>query len=121
MGGKVKNSKFREFGLVVVKKKNQSLLIKNFFDKFNSSNVWMSHADHVSKLPKDFKLIASSKNSKFTIIENIKKNFYGVQFHPEVTHTKKGKLILSNFLFLICKAKKKLVSKKTKTKNNKRC
>ena len=116
MGGKVKNSKFREFGLVVVKKKNQSLLIKNFFDKFNSSNVWMSHADHVSKLPKDFKLIASSKNSKFTIIENIKKNFYGVQFHPEVTHTKKGKLILSNFLFLICKAKKNWSAKKQKLK-----
>ena len=116
MGGKVKNSKFREFGLAVVKKKNQSLLIKNFFDKFNSSNVWMSHADHVSKLPKDFKLIASSKNSKFTIIENIKKNFYGVQFHPEVTHTKKGKLILSNFLFLICKAKKNWSAKKQKLK-----
>ncbi len=47
----------------------------------------MSHADQVSKLPKNFKVIASSNNSKFAIIENKKKNFYGVQFHPEVTHT----------------------------------
>ena len=54
----------------------------------------MSHADQVSKMPQNFKVIASSKNSKFTIIENYKKNFYGVQFHPEVTHTTKGKILL---------------------------
>ena len=49
---------------------------------------------------KNFKLIASSKNSKFTIIENVKRKLYGVQFHPEVTHTDKGKVILKNFIFL---------------------
>ena len=47
----------------------------------------MSHADQVSKMPKNFKIVASTKNSKLTIIENSKDNFYGVQFHPEVTHT----------------------------------
>jgi GMP synthase (glutamine-hydrolysing) len=73
MGGKVKKSKFREFGLAKIKKINNSLLIKNFFIRKNISNVWMSHADQVSKLPKGFKIIASSKNSKFTIIENDKK------------------------------------------------
>ena len=52
----------------------------------------MSHADQVSKLPKEFKVIASSKNSKLTIIENNKNKIYGVQFHPEVTHTNKGKI-----------------------------
>jgi len=76
----------------------------------------MSHADHVSKLPKGFKLIASSKNSKFTIVEDPKKKLYGVQFHPEVTHTDKGKEILKNFLFSICKAKKNWSLKKQRVK-----
>ncbi len=116
MNGKVKNSKYREFGLTVVKKINKSLLIKNFFNKYKLNYVWMSHADHVSKLPKGFKLIASSKNSKFAIVEHSKKKLYGVQFHPEVTHTLKGKIILKNFIFSICKAKKNWSSKKQKIK-----
>ena len=116
MGGKVKQSKFREFGLVKVRKKNNSLLVKNFFNKNNVNNVWMSHADQVSKLPKGFKIIASSKNSNLTIIENNKKKLYGVQFHPEVTHTDKGKILLKNFLFLICKAKRNWSSKQQKFK-----
>ena len=116
MGGKIKNSKYREFGLAAVKRKKKSLLVKNFFNRSNSSNVWMSHADHVSRLPKNFKLIGSSKNSKFTIIENINKKFYGVQFHPEVTHTDKGKVLLKNFLFSICKTKKNWSSKKQRVK-----
>ena len=76
----------------------------------------MSHADQVSKMPKNFKVIASIKNSKLTIIENSKDNFYGVQFHPEVTHTHKGKILLRNFLFLICKIKKNWSSKDQKLK-----
>ena len=116
LGGKVKKSRFREFGLAKVKKVNNSLLIKNFFNKKKNNNVWMSHADQVSKLPKGFKVIASSKNSKFTIVENSKKKFYGVQFHPEVTHTNKGKIILKNFLFSICGAKKNWLSKHQKLK-----
>ena len=67
----------------------------------------MSHQDAVTKLPKDFKVVASTKKSKFTIIENSKKRIYGIQFHPEVTHTSNGKKIFSNFLFSICKIKKK--------------
>ena len=76
----------------------------------------MSHADEVSKLPKGFKIIASSKNSNLTIVENCKKKLYGVQFHPEVTHTSKGKILLKNFLFLICKAKRNWSSKQQKFK-----
>jgi len=76
----------------------------------------MSHADQVSKLPNDFKVIASSKNSKFSIVENHKKRFYGVQFHPEVTHTDKGKILLKNFLFSICKIKKNWSLKHQKLK-----
>jgi len=116
LGGRVKKSKFREFGLAEIKKVNNSLLIKNFFNNKNTNNVWMSHADHVSKLPNGFKVVASSKNSKFTIIENNKKKYYGVQFHPEVTHTNKGKILLKNFLFSICKAKKNWLIKHQKLK-----
>ena len=114
MGGKVNKSKFREFGLAKIKKKNNSLLIKNFFNKNNTNDVWMSHADQVSRLPKEFKIIASSKNSKLTIIENYKNRIYGVQFHPEVTHTNKGKILLKNFLFSICKVKRNWSSKQQK-------
>ena len=106
LGGKVKKSNHREFGLVTIYKKSNIKIIKNFFDKKNKNSVWMSHADQVSKAPKNFKIVASSKNSKMTIVQDIKKNFYGVQFHPEVTHTNKGKILLRNFLFLICKIKK---------------
>ena len=104
LGGKVKKSKYREFGSAKVKKKNNSHLVKNFFNSKNTSDVWMSHADQVSKLPRGFIVVASSKNSKYTIIENRKKNLFGVQFHPEVTHTNKGKILLKNFVLRICKA-----------------
>ena len=116
LGGRVKKSKFREFGLVKIKKNNNSILTKNFFNYKGSNNVWMSHADQVSKLPKGFKIIASSDNSKLTIIENTKKRMYGIQFHPEVTHTQKGKIILRNFIFSICKLKKNWSFKQQKQK-----
>ena len=104
-GGKIKSAKKkREFGRAFLFKKRQSPLIKNFFKASNS--VWMSHEDAVVKLPRDFKTIAYTKDSKLTIIENTKKKIYGVQFHPEVTHTFNGKQIFKNFLFIICKLKK---------------
>ena len=113
-GGRVKQSKHREFGLANIFKKSESLLIKNFFNKQKSKKVWMSHADQVSKLPKNFKVIASSTNSKFAIVENRLKKFYGIQFHPEVTHTENGKKLISNFIFLICKIKRNWSSKDQK-------
>jgi len=113
-GGKVKQSKHREFGLANIYKKNNSLLTANFFKKSNTKKVWMSHADQVSKIPKNFKVVASSTNSKFAIVEDKIKKFYGVQFHPEVTHTENGKKLISNFVFLICKIKKNWSSKDQK-------
>ncbi len=105
-GGKIKASKKkREFGRATIFKKKNSLLTKNFFN--SKKSVWMSHQDAVVKMPKNFKTIASTKNSKLTIIENSKDKIYGVQFHPEVTHTDNGKQIFKNFLFDICKVKKK--------------
>jgi len=115
-GGRVKQSKHREFGLTNIYKKKDSLLIKKFFNNKKFIKVWMSHADQVSKLPKNFKVIASSKNSKFAIVENKSKKFYGVQFHPEVTHTENGKKLISNFIFLICGIKKNWSLKDQKMK-----
>ena len=105
LGGRVKNSKYREFGLAEVEEVKKSILTKNFFSK-GKNNVWMSHADQVTKLPKNFHVLAKSKNSKLCIIENLEKKFFGIQFHPEVSHTNKGKQILKNFVFSICKIKR---------------
>ena len=118
MGGKVRSSKHREFGLAEVKEIKKSKLTKDFFFK-GKNNVWMSHADQVTKLPKNFKIIAQSKNSKMCIIENVEKKMFGIQFHPEVSHTNKGKLILKNFIFSICKLNRNWSSKDQKKKINK--
>tara|TARA_Y100000590_G_scaffold373687_1_gene437641 strand:- start:29 stop:1588 length:1560 start_codon:yes stop_codon:yes gene_type:complete len=112
-GGRVKISKKREFGHAIVKSKSKSIITKNFFKKKNSS-VWMSHQDIVSKLPNGFKKVASSNNSKYAIIANDKKKYYGIQFHPEVSHTQNGKILIKNFLFSICKIKKTWNLKKQK-------
>ena len=116
LGGRVKESKHREFGLAQIKQIKNSALTKNFFNKKRNNNVWMSHSDQVTKLPRSFETIASSTNSKFCIIQNKSKHFYGIQFHPEVTHTKNGIRIIKNFLFSICKAKKNWSPKKQKDK-----
>ncbi len=115
-GGKVKQSKHREFGLANILKKKDSPLTKNFFKQKKSIKVWMSHADEVSKLPNGFMVLASTQNSKFAIIGNENKKLYGVQFHPEVTHTENGKKIISNFIFLICKLKRNWSVKNQKNK-----
>ena len=114
--GKIKtNIRKREFGRSELLKSKNSLLTKNFFHT-NKCNVWMSHQDSVYEMPKGFSKIASTKESEMTIIENKKKKIYGIQFHPEVTHTEHGKIIFNNFLFNICKVKKswKLKSEKIK-------
>ena len=103
-GGKIRAAKKREFGRAFLKSISKSPITKKFFiDKKNS--VWMSHQDIVSVMPRGFKKIASSANSKFAIIANENKKYYGIQFHPEVSHTENGKVIIKNFLFNICKFK----------------
>ena len=67
----------------------------------------MSHQDVIKKIPRGFKSVGYSSNSKFAIIANEKLKYYGVQFHPEVSHTVNGKILLKNFLFYVCKVKKK--------------
>ena len=104
--GKVKsNITKREFGRAILIKKKNSILTKDFFNR-NKSIVWMSHQDSVNRLPKGFSKVASTSESSMTIIENKNKKIYGIQFHPEVTHTNKGNIIFKNFIFKICNVKK---------------
>ncbi len=105
-GGKIKNSKKRrEFGEATLLEKSKSVLFKNFYNK-KKSIVWMSHQDAIFKLPKNFVNVASTNNSKFTAIQHKTEKIFGIQFHPEVTHTNNGKQILKNFALNICKIKK---------------
>ena len=113
LGGRVRASKKREFGKALIKSKSKSPITKNFFIK-KINSVWMSHQDIVYKIPKGFKKIASSDNSKFAIIADEEKKYYGIQFHPEVSHTENGKILIQNFLFNICKIKKTWSLKKQK-------
>ena len=103
LGGKVKKGGHREFG-------RESLSVKykyGILSKLNSKEeVWFSHGDQVSKLPKGFVKIASTEKCPNAAYQHRAKQIYGIQFHPEVTHTKKGTTMLSNFIFLICKSKK---------------
>ena len=78
----------------------------NGLEKLNNQ-VWMSHGDHVSQIPKNFDITSKSNNHIISSIENKDKRIYGLQFHPEVFHTKKGKIIIKNFLFIVCKIKNK--------------
>ena len=105
-GGKVNsNVKKREYGRTSIKKIKNSDLVQNFYTT-RKNEVWMSHQDCVTKLPKNFTSLAYSHNSKYAIIENKNKKIYGIQFHPEVSHTKNGSILLKNFIFKICKSKK---------------
>jgi GMP synthase (glutamine-hydrolysing) len=102
-GGKVIPSKRREFGVVSVNVKYDCSLFKGLKSK---ETLWMSHGDSLLKMPKGFKITAKSENSPYAAIENISKNIYGVQFHPEVKHSINGKKILKNFIFDICGSKR---------------
>ena len=93
--GKVKAGKVSEYGSTEITVKKSTKILKNLPKK---QIVWMSHGDQVTKLPKGFINIASSKNCSIAGMENTKKKIYCLQFHPEVKHTVNGKIILENFL-----------------------
>lgn len=109
LGGKVEAAGEREFGYARVRIDDVSLLFKDLADARNQNNtfldVWMSHGDHVTEIPHGFSIIGSTESAPISAIANDEKRFYGLQFHPEVTHTKQGKSILSRFLLDICSAK----------------
>jgi GMP synthase (glutamine-hydrolysing) len=102
LGGEVSAAEIREFGHASVSLVNNSVLFEGVDLNKGLLDVWMSHGDKVTVLPKGFQIIASSKNCSIAGFQNINQNIYGLQFHPEVTHTNQGKKILSNFLFKIC-------------------
>ena len=104
-GGKTKYSRKKEFGSAIIFEKKKSKITEGFF-KNKKNIVWMSHSDSVKVKPKNFNVIAYSKNSNFAILENVQKKIFSTQFHPEVFHTNNGKKIFQNFLFKICKVKK---------------
>src|SRR3989338_3891487 len=98
LGGKVGKSKKREYGhseLILNKK-------ERFFAGFQrKEKVWMSHGDKVQERPRGFTILAHTKNSHIASMADLKKKIYGVQFHPEVIHTPKGRQIFKNFLYEI--------------------
>ncbi|XMB72970.1 glutamine-hydrolyzing GMP synthase [Mycoplasmatota bacterium WC30] len=100
-GGIVESSNSREYGKSLISFTKKTLLNENMQE---TSIVWMSHSDHVVSVPKDFEIIAKTEAS-IAIVQNVRKQIYTVQFHPEVTHTEEGNKLLSNFIFNICKAK----------------
>ncbi len=107
LGGKVETSDHREFGYAQIRARGHSKLLNEIEDYvseegFGLLDVWMSHGDRVVDLPSGFKLIASSDGAPIAGMANEDKNFYALQFHPEVTHTKQGGRILSRFVLEIC-------------------
>jgi len=100
-GGKVCSSKDREYGKTELQILDNSTLFKGFNPNHNIV-VWMSHSDSVLEIPKGFKKIAETKNSPFAAIACESKKIYGVQFHPEVVHTERGKEVLKNFTREVC-------------------
>jgi GMP synthase (glutamine-hydrolysing) len=104
MGGEVEESNQREFGYAQVNVESDSELLAKLSDQSGKKvlDVWMSHGDRVAKLPNEFKVTASTDSAPIAAIENREKRLYGLQFHPEVTHTKQGKQILGRFIHDIC-------------------
>ncbi len=101
-GGTVKKSGSREYGPATVKQLEKNLLFQGVKSEFR---VWMSHADEVTELAPGFETIASSQSVPTAAVWNPARRFWGVQFHPEVVHTKYGKTIIRNFARRICNGK----------------
>jgi len=107
LGGTVETGKVREFGYAEVRARGHSPLFRDIQDRTNAQghgllDVWMSHGDKVTALPPGFRLIGSSTACEVAAMADESRNFYAVQFHPEVTHTKQGAALLARFAHEIC-------------------
>lgn len=107
LGGQVDASSHREFGFAQVRARGHSRLLSEIEDHatpegYGMLDVWMSHGDKVSQIPPGFKPIASTESAPIAGIADEQRRFYGVQFHPEVTHTRQGKRILERFARELC-------------------
>ena len=100
LGGKVEKGRKREYGKGVLTVKDASCaLFRNLPEMLQ---VWNSHGDKLTKLPRDFKSVAVTENSEYAAIENRARKFFGLQFHPEVVHTPRGREIIANFVHGVC-------------------
>ncbi|UIP27281.1 glutamine-hydrolyzing GMP synthase [Photobacterium sp. TLY01] len=111
LGGKVAGSDMREFGYAQVEVIEPTALLKNIEDAVAEDgnallDVWMSHGDKVVEIPADFVKVAATETCPYAAMANEEKHFYGVQFHPEVTHTRQGLRLLENFVLNICGCEK---------------
>jgi len=107
LGGEVLGSRVREFGHAEIRARGHSKLLEGIQDRVNGEkhgllDVWMSHGDKVTALPPGFKVIASNDATPIAGMADESRGFYGVQFHPEVTHTRQGAAILGRFVHDIC-------------------
>ncbi|MDO9372032.1 MAG: glutamine-hydrolyzing GMP synthase [Gammaproteobacteria bacterium] len=107
LGGEVESSAHREFGYAEVRAHGHSELLRDIEDRTNEEghgllDVWMSHGDRVARLPAGFKAIASTPSAPLAGMADETRRFYGLQFHPEVTHTRQGARILQRFVLEIC-------------------
>ncbi len=102
LDGRVSKSTHREYGHGTLRVKTPGRLFAGLPKKLR---VWNSHGDRLIKLPPGFKAIGTTENSEYAAIEDRRRNFYGIQFHPEVFHTERGVEVYKNFLFGVCGAK----------------
>lgn len=107
MGGLVEGSNIREFGYAQVKVQGEASFLKDVKDHIDHDgsallDVWMSHGDKVTRMPEGFSLMASTPSCAIAGMYNEAKKFYGVQFHPEVTHTLQGKRMFEHFVLQLC-------------------
>ncbi|MDH2423020.1 glutamine-hydrolyzing GMP synthase [Cobetia amphilecti] len=111
LGGKVEGSNVREFGYAQIRVDGESALFKDIKDHLDDEgrpllDVWMSHGDKVAKVPETFTVTASTPSCPIAAMAWEEKQFYGVQFHPEVTHTLQGQRILEHFVIEICQSER---------------
>lgn len=107
LGGRVEPSERREFGYAQVRARGHTPLLRDIEDHttpegYGMLDVWMSHGDHVTELPEGFRLMASTDSAPIAGMADPDRGFYGVQFHPEVTHTTQGQRIIERFIYEIC-------------------
>lgn len=107
LGGQVESSEHREFGYAQIRARGHSAFLRDIEDHtteegYGLLDVWMSHGDRVTKIPEGFKVIASTESAPFAGMADEQRQFYGVQFHPEVTHTVQGQRMIERFIIEIC-------------------
>ena len=107
LGGKVVNAAHHEYGYAQVRARGHSVLLRDIEDHtspegYGLLDVWMSHGDRVEELPPNFKLMASTDDAPIAGMADEERRFYGIQFHPEVTHTLQGERIIKRFVLDIC-------------------